>query len=158
MKKLIFIGIVVATALLYLAAGKPHDTVGKHIKKDKEVIYPPVLLNPLEATYVPDSVCSFTWSKINSCRVYEIYISSMADFSDGVREASKDTSFSYNIKSLNTDTVFWKVRAFKNTNKYNKWSAASYFMYGTEPVKVIKYPPPTRCNGDCAHCPHRCGR
>lgn len=158
MKKQFLLTVALIAAIIFISAGVAEKFDGQLTKREKKNILPPRLLSPVEGTYIPDSICSFTWSQTDTRHIYEIFISSHADFSEGVRDASKDTVFQYHIKALNADTVYWKVRAFKNHAQYSKWSTASYFIYGAEPVKVIKYPPPTRCNGDCAHCKHPCGR
>lgn len=115
-------------------------------------ILPPVILSPVSGSDIGNDTCFFSWSSSGKKIVYEIIFSADAGFSDPERFAVKDTFFAKTFPK--NGCYFWKVRAFKSKKNFSEWSGTSQLYVGQVPVKYIS----PGCQGNCANCPHPCGR
>ena len=112
----------------------------------------PVIISPYNNQYLPNDTCKLSWTSCGKHVSYEIMLSKTADFTSVSKATSKDTNIVKIFKSSEYGSYYWKVRAVKS-NSYGDWSGVSCFHVGIQPINIAP-----GCSGNCATCPHPCGR
>ncbi|GAB4296668.1 MAG: hypothetical protein Kow0068_21040 [Marinilabiliales bacterium] len=113
----------------------------------------PQIISPVNNQYFLNDTCQFMWTSCGENVKYEVWLSKLYNFQSVSKATSKDTLLKKVFSQTEYGTYYWKVRAFNN-KIHGEWSQIYCFHVGEIQQNNYYH----GCSGNCATCPHPCGR